>query len=269
MIVTTTHRYVKDLASAKVKSRVSHRCEQLRRAEAKSRQLPQAMPPDPAPCAPPTPDSCQTQIPPSPYQACYEEIPDSALAELAGFDSSDDNMPELSKADSRADSGTHALTQHTRTHHALTHHAHTHHALTQHAFTTHAHTHCAHTHHARTSHAHTQHALTQHAHTYTARTHKSRTQHTHTHTPRTHKSRPYTSRMYTFRNWTPLFVALSYVTSATLTYAIKYTEQFGANDTPVIVVSGGEPPRVLLSSVRIPCGGRGDGERFLLSLIHI
>ena len=182
MIVTTTHKYVKDLASAKVKSRVSHRCEQLRRAEAKSRQLPQAMPPDPAPCAPPTPDSCQTQIPPSPYQACYEEIPDSALAELAGFDSSDDNMPELSKADSRADSGTHALTQHTRTHHTLTHHAHTHHARTQHAFTTHAHTHCAHTHHARTSHAHTQHALTQHAHTHTAHTHKARTQHTHTHT---------------------------------------------------------------------------------------
>lgn len=160
MIVTTTHRYVKDLANAKVKSRVSHRCEQLRRAEAKSRQLPQAMPPDPAPCAPPTPDSCQTLIPPSPYQACYEEIPDSALAELAGFDSSDDNMPELSKADSRADSGTHSHTQHTRTHHALTHHTHTHHARTQHAFTTHAHTHCAHTHHARTSHAHTQHALT-------------------------------------------------------------------------------------------------------------
>ena len=28
MIVTTTHRYVKDLASAKVKSRVSNWCEQ-------------------------------------------------------------------------------------------------------------------------------------------------------------------------------------------------------------------------------------------------
>ena len=102
--LSTNHRYVKELASAKVKSRVSHRCEQLRRGmpapvpAAKSRDS-QAIPPDPLPSLPPTPDSSQILISPSPYEACYEEIPDSALA---GFDSSDgESLPEL--VDSRAD----------------------------------------------------------------------------------------------------------------------------------------------------------------------